>query len=59
MNRQIVHIRLAGSPQAVAEVAGELEIGLEVIDDSGSFACCRDKEIVRRCLKVTAVEAQQ
>ncbi|MGH7869797.1 MAG: hypothetical protein ACREP9_19735 [Candidatus Dormibacteraceae bacterium] len=59
MNQQIVQIRLVGSSQAVATVAGELEIGLEVIDDSGSFTCRRDKEIVRRCLKVTALEAQQ
>ncbi|MGH7869114.1 MAG: hypothetical protein ACREP9_16110 [Candidatus Dormibacteraceae bacterium] len=58
MNQQIVHIRLAGSPQAVAEVAGELEIGLEVIDDSGSFACRRDKTVVRRCLKVVVSEIE-
>ncbi|MGH7883249.1 MAG: hypothetical protein ACREN8_10170 [Candidatus Dormibacteraceae bacterium] len=58
MNREIVQIRLVGSPQAVAAVAGELEIGLAVIDDSGSFACRRDRARVRRCLQVAVSESE-
>ncbi|MGH7869808.1 MAG: hypothetical protein ACREP9_19795 [Candidatus Dormibacteraceae bacterium] len=55
---EIVQIRLVGSPQAIAAVAGELEIGLEVIEDSGSFSCRRDKEVVRRCLQVAVSESE-
>ncbi|MGH7882569.1 MAG: hypothetical protein ACREN8_06640 [Candidatus Dormibacteraceae bacterium] len=58
MNQQIVQIRLVGSLPAVAAVASELKIGLEVIDDSGSFACRRDKEMWRRHLQVAVSESE-